>query len=290
MPKLLPDSDFRSKRRVLTRADFAVAPGRGRAPSDLIDRATWNSIVVLPDDVAIRTSNHHGTVLRQLDGLWGAWIESVGDKQDILFSAMLDAGDNFQSATYTALTGFYRLSVDALRGALELMVIATWAQVCRQDKKFQKWSKGSLVLSFGQACDGLISDNEPLRTHLRSVVNDTLFDPKDLSTQGGFARRIYSGVSDFSHARPGYADADMRASNGPIYVTSAFEHVSWIQFEVIGLCYVLALIARPKLVIPEAVVKLFDNVTQLKSRVSRAAFEALRGTSRTKALRIGRGG
>lgn len=279
MPKSLPDSDFRSKRRVLTRGDFALAPKREQPPSDLIDRATWNSIVVLPDDVAIRTSSHHGTVLRQLDDLWGAWVESFGNKQDILFSAMLDAGDNFQSATYTALTGFYRLSVDALRGALELMAIATWAQVCGRDEEFEKWRKGSIVLSFGKACDGLISATEPLRAHLRSLVNDTLFDPKNSSTQGGFARRIYSGISDFSHSRPGYADGDMRDSNGPIYVSSAFEHVSWIHFEVIGLCFVLVLIARPRLAIPQAVVQLFDDVTRLKSRVTRAALETLRAAS-----------
>lgn len=237
--------------------------------------------MVLPDDVAIRTSNHHGTALRQLDDLWGAWIESLGNRRDVLFTAMLDAGDNFQSATYTALMGFYRLSVDALRGALELMAIATWAQVCGRDNEFKRWRKGSVVLSFGKACDGLISATESLRAHLRSLVNDTLFDPKDSSTPGGFARRIYSGISDFSHSRPGYADGDMRDSNGPIYVRSAFEHVSWIHFEVIGLCFLLVLIARPKLVIPQAVIKLFDDRMRLKSRVSRAAFQALRSGSHT---------
>lgn len=118
MPKLLPDNDFRAKRVVLTREDFAYAPEPGPLPSDVIDEATWKSIVTLPDDVAVRTSNYHGTTLGQLNDLWGAWIESFGSTQDSLFAAMLDAGDDFQSATYAALTGFYRLSIVALRSAL----------------------------------------------------------------------------------------------------------------------------------------------------------------------------
>jgi hypothetical protein len=32
----------------------------------MIDKATWDSIVVLSEDVAVRTSNYHGTVLMQL--------------------------------------------------------------------------------------------------------------------------------------------------------------------------------------------------------------------------------
>jgi len=127
MPKLLPDDDFRAKRVVLTREDFAYAPKLSSPPSDVICSATWESIVTLPDDVAVRTSNYHGTALRQLNDLWGAWIESPGSTQDSLSAAILDAGDDFQSATYTALTGFYRLSIVALRSALELVTIGAWA-------------------------------------------------------------------------------------------------------------------------------------------------------------------
>src|SRR5271156_279283 len=84
MPKLLPDDDFRAKRVVLTREDFAYAPKLSSPPSDVICSATWESIVTLPDDVAVRTSNYHGTALRQLNDLWGAWIESPGSTQDSL--------------------------------------------------------------------------------------------------------------------------------------------------------------------------------------------------------------
>ena len=272
MPRRLPANDFRARRVVLIRGDFAWAPKPEPFPSDRVDKATWSSIVTLPDDVAVRTSNHHGTTLRQLDDLWCAWIESIGESNDLMWSAMLDAADDLQSATYTVLTGFYRLSVSALRSALELTTIGAWAQVCGKAKEYKIWREGKLTLSFGQACDGLIAATSPLRNELRLAVGDSLFDQKTPASEGGYARRIYDGISNFSHARPGHSDGDLRKSNGPIYVKSAFNHISWIQFEAIGLCFVLLLIARPKNNIPKPALDLFADVKRLKSRVTRAAF------------------
>jgi hypothetical protein len=86
---------------------------------------------------------------------------------------------------------------------------------------------------------------------------------------------MYSGVSNFSHARPGYADGAIRQSNGPIYVRSAFDHVAWMQCETLGVCFVLVLLARPKQRLPEPAVELFQDVKRVKSRATRAAFEFL---------------
>jgi hypothetical protein len=278
MSKLMPLSDFRARRRVLTRRDFGYAPKPAPRPSDIIDHATWDSIVTLPDDVAVRTTNYHGTTVKQLHELWGAWIECVGEKQDSMFPVMLDAGDDFQAATYNALTGFYRLSAAALRSALELTTIGAWAQITGRKAEFNNWRSGKSSLSLRDACDGLIGATVPLKTHLRTVVGGSLFDQKKDSTdEGGFARRIFSGLSEFSHSRPGYSDSDMRESNGPIYVKGAFNHVAWMQFEALGLCFVLLLIARPKQRLPEAVIELFGDVKRMKSRVTRAAFEFLYG-------------
>jgi hypothetical protein len=275
MPKYLPDADFRSRRTVLAQEDFAHAPTPELPASDLIDKSTWDGIVALPDDVAVRTSNHHGNALKQLDDLWGACVECVGETQDCLSSAMLEAGDDFQSATYTALTGFYRLSATALRSALELTVIGAWALVCGREGKYGAWRDGKISLSFGQACDGLIAAKPDLRKHLRATVNDSLFDQKTPNTEGGFARRIFDGLSNFTHARPGFADGDIRESNGPIYVRSAFNDVSWMQFETIGLCSVLFLLARQNANIPQSVTCLFEDAKRVRSRVTRAAFYAL---------------
>lgn len=275
MPKPLPLTDFRSRRTVLARSDFGYAPKPAPRPSDIIDEETWDSIVTLPDYVAVRTSNYHGTTIRWLHDLWGAWIDCVGEKQDCMFAVMLEAGDDFQAATYNALIGFYRLSVAALRSALELTTIGTWAQFCGKQKEFRSWRSGKLPHSFGQACDGLCGSTPFLRSYLRQSGEGSLFDQKTPNDEGGIARRIFSALSEFSHSRPGYSDSDMRKSNGPIYVASAFKHVAWMQFETLGLCFVLLLIARPTQVLPEPAIELFRDVKRVKSRVTRAAFQYL---------------
>jgi hypothetical protein len=238
----------------------------------VIAEQTWKSIVTLPDDVAVRTTNYHGTKIRQLYELWGVWIECVGLKQDTIFPVILDAGDDFQAAIYNLLTGFYRLSVAALRSALEVTTIGAWAQVCGKRWEFRSWRSGKLRLKFGQGCDGLCGSTAALQNHLRATVDDSLFDQRNPTDEGGFARRIFSGVSNYSHSRPGYADSDMRASNGPIYVKSAFNHVAWLQFEIMALCFVLLLIARPKQNLPAPALDLLEDAERVRSTVTRAAF------------------
>lgn len=273
MPKHLPDSDFRARRTVLIREDFAYAPKPAPPSSDHIDKATWDSIVTLPDDVAVRTTNYHGTTIRQLHDLWDAWVECFGEKQDCMFPVLLDAGDDFQAATYNALTGFYRLSVAALRSALELTAIGAWAQVCGKRKEFRSWRAGKSPLSFGQACDGLSGATTPLRAHLRATVKDSLFDQRNSTTKAVSPEGYTAAFRSSRIHVPDTPIGDMRESNGPIYVGSAFKHVAWMHFETLGLCFVLLLIARPKERLPEPAVKLFHDVKRVKSRVTRAAFE-----------------
>lgn len=275
MPKFLPDEDFRARRRVLLQTDFAYAPKPESPPSDMIDEETWREIVTLPDDVAVRTSNFHGTTIKKLADLWSAWIECCDLRRDFMNDVMLDSTDDFQCAQYLALTGFYRNSIAAVRSAVELITIGTWAQACRKKQEFRDWRARKVPLSLGIACDGLIAGAAPLRKHLASTVNDTLFDQKTPLGEGGFVRRSFSGISEFSHGRPGFSDGDMRQSNGPIYVRSAFEHAAWIQFEMFGLAFVLLLIARPGSQMPPTVVDLFADANKVKSRVTRAAFEFL---------------
>ena len=277
MPKLLSLEDFRARRSVLVRSDFLVAPKPARLANDRIDKATWDSIVTLPDDVAVRTTDYHGTTVRQLHDLWGAWIECYGENKDCLFPVMLDAADDFQAATYAALTGYYRLSISAVRSALELVAIGTWAHVCGKLQEFKDWRAGKITLSLGQACDGLIAGAHTLESDLYQLVGDSMFAQRAPKNEGGFVRRIFDGISNFTHSRPGSTDGDMRKSNGPIYVRSAFKHVSWIEFEAFAVCYVLVLLARRNLPTPAPIHALLADPTRAKSRVTRAAYQRLRG-------------
>ena len=89
MPRSLDPSDFRAVRIVLEPSDFALGDDIPEPPpSDLIDKDTWLSMMTLPDDVAIRTSNYHGTALEKLHDIWGALVETVSvENQDALDAA-----------------------------------------------------------------------------------------------------------------------------------------------------------------------------------------------------------
>ena len=51
---------------------FLLPEGKSRPrPSDLVSRKVWNGIMHLADDVALITSEHHGTELALLYTLWG---------------------------------------------------------------------------------------------------------------------------------------------------------------------------------------------------------------------------
>ena len=88
---------------VLEPDDFAIGPeGPDPAPADLVDRGTWRSLTLLPDDVAVKTSSHHGTFLRDLSDLCGPWTEVAGDLQDGIFGQILDADGEFQASAKLA--------------------------------------------------------------------------------------------------------------------------------------------------------------------------------------------
>ena len=284
MSRHVPLKDFRARRKVLTQRDFAITRKRPRKPTDRIDQETWYDLVVLPDDVAIRTSNHHGATLRQLDELSQAWIMSTGmyPHRNFIDPVMLDANDDIRAAIFTALTGYYRFSIGGMRNVLELLAIGCWAQVCGERQRFRDWRKGKIAVSLGQACDGLIGGAAALQTHLKSTVNDSLFDQKTAKSQGGFVRRAFSAISEYSHSRPGHTDGDFWESNGPIYVPAAFNYVAGIHFETIALSYVLAMLAKPKMRIPPAISRLFADDMRVKSRVTRASFDHLNRARRQR--------
>jgi hypothetical protein len=104
MPKRKSVKDFRSSRKLLLDEVFAYVTGNRARPTDLVRKRVWRGIMHLPDDVALTTSNHHGKQLRTLYTFWGAWLEAIGEDEDALYGAMLDAADCFQSSTFDAFT------------------------------------------------------------------------------------------------------------------------------------------------------------------------------------------
>jgi hypothetical protein len=138
---LLESKDFRSARRKLSKESFAYAVGPELAPTDLIEEKVWDGITFLPDDVMLRTSDHHGSQLKVMRDIWGDWIECIGKDQDIVWNTMLDSDDELQACTFNLLCGCYRVAASCLRSALELNLFGTYFQLSSKKNDFDKWKK-----------------------------------------------------------------------------------------------------------------------------------------------------
>lgn len=250
MPKQVPLDDFRAVRVVLEADDFAYAPGDPNPPpEDLVDKATWGDLVTLPDTVAIFTSNNHGRELRLMSDLWGECIEDFcTELNDETFYGFMNASDEFQAATFNALGGYYRVAIGCLRSSLESITIATYCQARAAKSEYEEWQKGERDIGFGEACDKLITAQcvQPLSKALLTQCGTDLFRQGQGKGQAGWVRRLYSGLSNYSHSRPGFDAAQMwGGSNGPIYEKGAFRWTHRLWLQTLGTCFVLVKLVRP---------------------------------------------
>ncbi len=226
--KPLDKADFRARRYMFEKKDFLRAEGEYPGATNLIEEDTWISIVALPDDVSIRTSDKYGPQLEKIWDYWGMWTWVVRGIQGLTMNpeesptaiAACDATDEFQAATYAALVGFYRLAFSALRNVLEQLTIAVQLTLSNDAKSFSDWRDGEERIRFGWAADMLSSAPAVviLEQHLKASTNDSLFaqSPK------GLVRRCFVETSKYTHGVAGFADGDSRESNGPIFLPKTF--------------------------------------------------------------------
>jgi hypothetical protein len=226
--KPLSASDFRATRLMLDDSDFALASGTYPGPTNLIEKGTWESIVSLPDDVSIRTSDEYGPQLEQMWEYWGIWGRVVHAVQALSKNptesptaiGACDAADEFQAATYCALVGYYRVAFSCLRNVLEQMTIATRLALIPDPKQFAEWRNASEKIGLGWAADTIMKNTgvRALEKHLEKTVSDSLF----VQAPKGFVRRLFAELSKYTHGSAGFTDADFRQSNGPIFVAETF--------------------------------------------------------------------
>lgn len=250
-----PEDDFRGKRERLPKESFLIAPDVEPEPSDIIDSETWTSLVWLADDTSIRTSDHHGTILRDAHEMWGHWVALVLDVQSLLDRphddplqvATLSAGDEWQASTYAALTGFYRQSVACLRPAIEGLLAGAYFRAFPDPDRQAKWADGDETarLRFGEV-RGKLAQVEPYRQ----------FD--QFLTRPGWAERLYDLLSAFQHGRPSYADSAgtmpttnvelWGGSNGPVYDDKAFMLWARAYFNTLLFCLMIVGLAEPRII------------------------------------------
>jgi hypothetical protein len=198
----------------------------------------------LPDDVAIRTSNHYESRLRLLNDLWGDWIKAVVDvhNQDELFRCMLDAFECFLSTTFDLLHGYYRLALANLRSAI---MIGTYGNIAPKSRKYLSWKSGASELTF-----------TPARKALLELVGSKpagwLLEPDKIPAA------TFRYLCRFAHSRPETSDGDLWESNGPICSDKAVTLTFESSLQVYAICYLLVGIARPGFTMPDGSRRLFE--------------------------------
>jgi hypothetical protein len=283
-------SDFRATRRKLPPDAFAWGPDEpDPAPEDLIEEQVWSSIMSLPDDVSLRTSDHHGSQLKAMHGLWGSWIESVGEEQDSMYYVMSDAGDEYQACLFNALCGFYRVAASCLRSALELTCHGTYFQLrsasgdTREVLTWKQRGKGSK--SFKHLCEDIREQPQAtlLEDHLCAQQYDSdrpwsVFGQKSPHRASSWAETLYGELSDFAHSRPNHSSAaKWDGSNGPIYVGHSFGTVYALYLDTMALCHVLVKLARPAFQLPRSTRRPFPGSQVLASKVATYSHDFLWG-------------
>jgi hypothetical protein len=254
----MAEYDFRSTRVKLPPEAFAISHGMDLPPSDLVLEETWNSIVHLPDGVSLRTSDHYGTRLKKVWDYWGDWVTVVldlqGRDQALVDSPIArvssDCAVYFQASVHNALVRYYRLAFASLRSVVENMTVGLRFELATDRSKFQSWLAGE-EFGLGSAADQLkkYASVAQLERSLRVATGDDLYRQRNpaANDEGGLIRILFRELSKYAHGAPNYTDADIWASNGPVFVRDAFER--WIHIFV--LTYALGILqirlARPSL-------------------------------------------
>jgi hypothetical protein len=264
MSKSLPLSDFRAVRRKLEQHEFAISEGRDVPPTHLINAETWAGITHLPDDVAIRISDHNGHRLELLYSLWGDWITATGDSQkpDELFNCMLDAGDAFQCTNFLFLHGYYRAAMAELRVALELVMIGAYGNLKPDDRDYIVWKTTGSDLGF---------------TRFRKRMHGMLRSDqcKWLLSDEEFPDTTFQQLCNFTHSRPNSSDGALWKSSGPVYKHEAVMLTFFTILSVYAICFLLIRIARPNFALPADSRILFEEDWVPNREALAKAFEQL---------------
>jgi hypothetical protein len=220
-------------------------------------------LIYLPDDVSIRTSDHHGALLKQAYDAWGWWVSLVLDVQslaedpehDSLCLGCLLVTDELQASMFTMMTGFYRQSIADLRSALEALLMGVYYRRFPNAEMFQRWADGDqgAQVSFNGA-RGTLARSVPFK-----LSNNQPGELTSLMSQRGWVDFLYTTLSGFSHGRPFYVNrfgdripsmnVEMwGGSNGPIYEPRSVRLWTTYYFDISLLLVLLVGLAEPRLV------------------------------------------
>lgn len=129
------------------------------------------------------------------------------------------------------------------------MSIGAQLQLSAEAARFELWANGDEELGLGWAADLLGSSPRivTIESACRIASGDDFFHQKAANDPGGFVRRFFRMLSKFTHGAPGFTDADLRQSNGPVFVPSTFARWSKCFKIAYSLAAFEAKVAQPRL-------------------------------------------
>ncbi|MGA8614907.1 MAG: hypothetical protein WB760_25180 [Xanthobacteraceae bacterium] len=268
-------SDRRSRRYLLDPEIFL--DGSNPPPSDLIDLSLWDHLMHLADHVSITTSNHHGQLLKRLYDLERGWIHAIGEPHDWLSDAMVDVMDEFHASLFLLLHGFYRQSIATLRSVLETTLIGASLKLSGDKANFRSWRAGDKEFGFGGAADKIrtIPAIKAIESKLRRTTGDDIFSQRSSSWKGGWSRRLYGRLCEYSHSRPGHTNVDLWRSNGPIYVTRNVQRTAALYVETFTLSMLIVQLARPERVFGHDIPRGFERSRASWARLARQCYSLM---------------
>jgi len=257
----LDPGDFRRERAYLADHCFATVPASGESRSKMVDQEAWESMMDLPTDVLLRTTESLGDMVSDMHDQWSGWIEVWPDepaKAPFMFDATLDAADEFAAGPFIAACGWYRPAYAALRKALEGMTVAAGFAVRGDSTALAEWRAGTREAKFGNALDFLQADQRLSQIDAR-LGGDGLFRRKP----PGILEEAYAHLCNYAHSRPGYTNVDAwQGSNGPVFIPKVFIQF-WTDFcDTVALSYVLLAVGWSGATPPEAARPLFGWADQ----------------------------
>lgn len=243
---------YREGRAYLADHCFLTVPGGGKKPSkkDILGKEEWDRLMTLPTDVLLRTTDYLGPMIDDMLTQAHSWLTAMPNDpaaMPFMFEAALDTHDEFKAAPFIAAHGWYRQATAALRNSLEVMTHATRYAVKNDTKGFAGWRAGTSEPKFGNSVD--IIAGAPTVAAIELTLGSTgLFG----NNPNGVLRDLYQDVCRYAHSSPGFTNADVWQSNGPVFIGRGFTQF-WLDYcDTLILCYILFKIGYPALTLPSS--------------------------------------
>lgn len=112
----LPEEDFRRMRRYLSPYMFAwpdEEPETYPPPSDLVPEKSWDYVMNVPTDVALKSSSYDGAAIARLATMAEQWVFSWPNDSEAPFAeeVVLLTSEEFDALVFNALHGYYRQAI-----------------------------------------------------------------------------------------------------------------------------------------------------------------------------------